>query len=143
MNDQNAQKILTSLVNGADPFTGTELSSGTVLQNVEVVRALLLGAAALGDRVVRASRRAMLPKNIGVTWTPEEQDRLVAAFKKKEDLETIAQNHGRTVRGVEARLELIGLITKAERKTQDRFGADQNEGAQRTVGRKRKSKKAA
>jgi len=143
MNDQRALQILHSLVQGADPFTGTELPGGTVLQNGDVIRALLTGLTAVKDRVARAGRRAALPRNIGRAWTPEEQERLVQAFKNKEGLDDIAEKHGRTLRAIEARLQLIGMITEQERKTKDRFGADQSDGSVPAGGRKGKSRKAA
>ncbi len=137
MNDQRARQILNSLVNGADPLTGTELAGGTVLQHADVIRALLAGSSALEERSARASRRAQLPKNIGQAWTPEEQDRLVQAFKSGESLEEVASKHGRTLRAIEARLELIGLITGEQRTTKDRFGAEgKHYGARRTGVRK-------
>lgn len=142
MNDQRALQILRSLVNGADPFTGTELPAGTVFQNADVIRALLAGSTALGERAARASRRAGLPRNIGRTWTPEEQQLLVEAFKNKENLEEVAARHGRTLRAIEARLELLGMITEQERTTEDRFGAGQGDSAGRTRGRKHRGKKA-
>jgi hypothetical protein len=128
-------------VNGADPFAGTDLPSGTVLQNADVIRAPLAGCSALEQLTARASRRASLPKNIGRAWTPEEQERLIEAFKRSESLEQIAANHGRTLRAIEARLELVGMITEQERKTKDRFGTDQSEsphGVGRRKGRPRK-----
>ncbi|MEJ0036537.1 MAG: hypothetical protein WDO68_10685 [Gammaproteobacteria bacterium] len=143
MNDQRALQILHSLVQGADPFTGAELSGGTVLQNGDVIRALLTGLNAVKERVTRAGRRAALPRNIGRAWTPEEQERLVEAFKNKENLEEVAVKHGRTVRAIEARLELIGMITAQERTTQDRFGAGQSDGRHHTGGRKRRARTSA
>jgi len=146
MKDQRAQQILQSLVNGADPFSGQELAAGTVLQNVEVMRAMLAGCSALEDRAARASRRAGLPRNIGQAWTPEEQERLIQAFKNGEDLQEIATRHGRTTRAIESRLELIGMITSEQRTTQNRFGAGQSESERVTGGGGRaraKSRKSA
>jgi hypothetical protein len=123
MKDQQAREILQSLVSGADPFTGEELAMGTVLQHAGVLRALLAGCSALDDRVARAYRRAHQPKNVGQAWTPEEQERLVQAFKGKEGLTEIAVRHGRTVRAIESRLEMLGLITEEQRTTKERHGS--------------------
>ena len=142
MNDQRARQILNSLVNGADPFTGTDLASGTVLQSADVIRALLAGSSALEERSARTSRRAQLPKNIGKAWTPEEQERLVQAFKSGEGLEKVAEKHGRTLRAIEARLELIGMINEQQRTTEDRFGAGQDDSPHRVGARKDRAKKA-
>ena len=47
MQEIRARQILQSLVQGIDPFSGEELPEGTVLQEAEVMRALLAGVAAL------------------------------------------------------------------------------------------------
>ncbi|MBX5462370.1 MAG: hypothetical protein IRZ28_14925 [Steroidobacteraceae bacterium] len=122
MQAQRAQQILQSLVQGTDPFTGQELPPGTVLQQADVLRALLAGAAALEQLAARAARRAQLPRNIGRAWTEEEQSALLDAFHSGEPLTDIAQRHGRTLRGIEARLEKLGLLRSEQRTTRDRFG---------------------
>jgi len=122
MQAQRAQQILQSLVQGTDPFTGHELPAGTVLQQADVLRALLAGAAALEQLAARAARRAQLPRNIGRAWTEEEQSALLDAFHAGEPLADIAQRHGRTLRGIEARLEKLGLLKAEQRATRDRFG---------------------
>jgi catalase (peroxidase I) len=122
MQERRARQILQALVQGTDPFNGEELPGGTVLQQAEVMRALLAGVAALEHHAARASRRAQLPRNIGRAWSPAEQTQLINAFQAGEPLADIAIRHGRTLRAIEARLEKIGLITAAERTTADRFG---------------------
>jgi hypothetical protein len=146
MKDQRARQILQSLVNGADPFTSEDLAAGTVLQNAEVMRAMLAGCSALDERTARASRRAQQPKNIGRAWTPEEQERLIQAFQSGESLELVAARHGRTLRGIESRLEILGMITSTQRTTENRFGAGgQHDGVQPSSARRTRatSKKAA
>ena len=122
MQEHRARQILQSLVQGVDPFDGEELPAGTVLQQADVLRALLAGVAALEQGVARASRRAQLPKNIGRSWSAEEQSALIDAFQAGEALSEIAARHGRTLRAIEARLEKLGLIATEERTTPDRFG---------------------
>ena len=122
MQELRARQILQSLVQGLDPFTGHDLPAGTVLQQADVLRALLAGVAALEQGVSRASRRAQLPKNIGRSWSAEEQSQLIDAFQSGDDLAEIATRHGRTLRAIEARLEKLGLITEDDRTTRDRFG---------------------
>jgi catalase (peroxidase I) len=123
MQEQRARQILQSLVQGVDPFNGDELPSGTVLQQADVLRALLAGVAAMDQNALRAERRAQLPRNIGRTWSESEQTALVDAFQSGEPLGEIASRHGRTVRAIEARLEKLGLITADQRTTTDRFAA--------------------
>jgi hypothetical protein len=122
MQAQRARQILQSLVQGIDPFNGEDLPAGTVLQQADVLRALLAGVAAMEQLAARASRRSQMPQNIGRTWSATEQSALVDAFQAGEALEEIAERHGRTLRAIEARLEKLGLITAEQRTTQDRFG---------------------
>lgn len=143
MRDQRAQQILHALANGADPFTGEDLASGTVLQHADVMRAMLAGCSALEDRTARASRRAQQPMNIGKAWAPEEQERLIQAFQAGENLEEVAARHGRTLRAIEARLEILGLIAKEQRTTQNRFGAGGQHEGQSGARRNRASSKRA
>ena len=54
MQEQRARQILQALVQGVDPFNGEELAAGTVLQQGDVLRALLAGVAALEHNSARA-----------------------------------------------------------------------------------------
>ena len=122
MQERRARQILQALIQGVDPFDGSELPSGTVLQQADVLRALLAGVASLEQDAARASRRAQLPRNIGRSWSEEENSKLVASFRAGEKLADVATKHGRTLRAIEARLEKLGLISAEERTTTDRFG---------------------
>jgi catalase (peroxidase I) len=121
MQVQRAHQILQSLVQGTDPFTGAELPPGTVLQQADVIRALLAGASALEQLATREARRAQLPRNIGRAWSEAEQASLLNAFHAGEPLADIARRHGRTLRAIEARLQKLGLLTADQRTTRDRF----------------------
>ncbi|HEY3784525.1 MAG TPA: hypothetical protein VGL55_04545 [Steroidobacteraceae bacterium] len=121
MQEQRARKILQALVQGTDPLTGEEIPSGTVLQQAEVLRALLAGAAALDQVAARALRRAQLPEKVGRPWTAEEEGSLVSAFQTGEPLADVAARHERTLRAIEARLERLGLLTAAQRVTSNSF----------------------
>lgn len=121
MQQIRAREILQSLIQGIDPITGKELPHETVLQHADVLRALLAGLSALEQTSARAQRRAQLPDNVGQAWTTEEESRLSAAFKKGDSAITIARQHGRTLRAIEARLEKLGLITAEERTTRGGF----------------------
>lgn len=125
MTDQEARQILQALANGVDPFTRDDLAAETVLQHVDVVRAMLAGCSALAERAARPGRRRQQPGSIGKAWTPEEQDRLVQAFRSGEGLEQVAARHGRTVRAIESRLEILAEITSEQRTTGSRVGSNQ------------------
>jgi len=121
MQEQRARKILQSLVQGIDPTTGEEMAAGTVLQQADVLRALLAGVMALEQISARAQRRAQLPDNVGRSWTPDEERALVTAFQAGDPLTDIAVKHGRTLRAIEARLERLGLLTAEQRVTNNSF----------------------
>jgi hypothetical protein len=121
MKEQRARQILQALVQGVDPLTGEELPSGTVLQQADVLRALLAGLAALEQTSARAQRRAQLPDNVGRPWSADEETKLIEAFESGEALLSIAARHGRTLRAIEARLERLGLLTVERRSTISSF----------------------
>ena len=132
MKEQRARYILQALVQGIDPLTGDELPPGTILQQAEVLRALLAGVSALEQTAARAQRRAQLPGNVGRAWTDDEERTLVAAFKSGDRIPDIAARHGRTLRAIEARLEKLGLLTAEERSTDNSFVGPRTGGASRS-----------
>jgi DNA-binding NarL/FixJ family response regulator len=121
MKQTRARQILQSLIQGIDPVTSEELPHETVLQQADVLRALLAGLSAIEQTTARAQRRSQLPGNVGQAWTTEEESRLIAAFKSGDSPVAIARQHGRTLRAIEARLEKVGLITEAQRTTRGGF----------------------
>ena len=129
MKEQRARQILQALVQGVDPFSGDELPEGTILQQADVLRALLAGVVALEQTAVRAQRRAQLPDNVGRPWSEDEEKELIKAFKGGDPIADIATRHGRTLRAIEARLERVGLITAADRSTRGGFGSSSVEDA--------------
>jgi len=102
-------------------MSGEELPTGTVIQHADVLRALLAGVSALEQTVARAQRRALLPGNVGRSWTVDEEGSLIEAFKAGEPLPEIAIKHGRTLRAIEARLEKLGVLALSERSTSNSF----------------------
>lgn len=103
------------------PETGIELKDDSVLQDVDVVRCLMVARDALEAVEARALRRAQLPSSVGKPWTTEEETMLVTAFSDGDSVHKIAEKHARTVRAIEARLERIGLITADQRVTNNSF----------------------
>jgi hypothetical protein len=122
MENRRAREILNGLILGIDPLTREALPEGTILEKGDIVRAMVVAVASLDNALARDSRRSQLPRNIGRSWSNEENDRLLDAFRRRVPLAEIAATHGRTLRAIEARLEKHGLITAEERTTADRFG---------------------
>jgi hypothetical protein len=123
-----AKRVLQSLIQGIDPETGGELPKDTILNRVDVIRALLASVEAIEQVGARAARRAMLPPSVGKEWTDQEENQLRAEFHRGDEIANIAAAHGRTIRAIEARLERAGLITAQQRTTNNSFM-----GAQLTV----------
>lgn len=119
--DTRAAEILKALIEGTDPRTGEALSGESVLQQAEVLRAMLAAVAALDRSAARAQRRSLLPDNVGRSWTGEEENKLIAAFKAGDSPEALARKHRRTLRAVEARLERLGLLSADQRLTRGGF----------------------
>jgi hypothetical protein len=68
-------------------------------------------------------RRALLPDNVGQSWTACEETRLVEASKAGQTPNEIARRHPRTLRAIEARLQRMELIAAEERTTREGFAA--------------------
>ena len=120
-NYQRSRQVLQALVQGVDPENGSELPADTVLNRVDVVRALLAAVAALDATAARALRRAQLPESVGKPWSNEEEWQLKSEFARGEPTRLIAANHGRTIRAIESRLEKLGLLRADQRTTPSAF----------------------
>ena len=89
-----------------------------------MLRALLAGGDALNAKAARDAHRASLPDKVRHRWTSDEERALVTAFQSGDALTDIASKHGRTLRGIEARLERLGLLTREQRVTRDAFSSN-------------------
>jgi len=116
---QRARTILSSLVQGIHPKTGDELPEDSVVNEIEVSRAMATAVLALDQMSARLARRAQLPESVGKAWTAEEEQRLRSEFSAHRSIATIAAKHGRTVRAIEARLEKLGLLQPDQRIASD------------------------
>jgi hypothetical protein len=121
MQHTEARTILMSLIEGRNPDSGERLPAECVVHRSGVIRALLLGMGAIDATNARAKRRAQLPKNVGRDWTTKEEEQLRSEFAAKEPVSAIAVRHGRTLRAIEARLQMMGLITAEQRTTRGGF----------------------
>jgi len=114
---QRARHILNALVQGTHPRTGDELSEDSIVNEIEVSRALAAAVLALDQMSARLARRAQLPASVGKPWTEEEEQRLRREFSGPGSISNIAAKHGRTVRAIEARLEKLRLLRPDQRIT--------------------------
>ena len=112
-----------SLIEGRNPDSGERLPAECVVHRSDIIRALLLGMGAIDATNARAKRRAQLPKNVGRDWTTKEEEQLRSEFTAKEPVSAIAARHGRTLRAIEARLQMMGLITAEQRTTRGGFSS--------------------
>jgi len=115
------KNILQALIRGTDPRTGQELGEDSVFQRIEVVRALIVSLEAVEQTELRASRRSLLPESVGQRWSDDEETRLKEAFQRGETIAALAENHQRTIRAIEARLEKLGLIQASDRTVDFQF----------------------
>lgn len=121
MNQCEARQVLMTLVEGRRPGSQEPLASDCVVHQADVLRAMLISIEALESVIARGKRRALLPDNVGQSWTGPEVEQLRSACLAKVPIRVIAAQHGRTVRAVEARLQRMGLITAADRTTRGGF----------------------
>lgn len=120
-NYDRAAAILQALINGVDPVSGADLPKESVLQNADVIRAMLTASTALEQMSGRAARRAKLPAGVGKAWTPAEEQKLISAFNRGTSIQEIASAHKRTIRAIESRLEKFRMITAEQRTTSNSF----------------------
>jgi hypothetical protein len=108
MNNDQAIRVLDTLSQGVNPFTGEIFPDDSPYQHPTVVRALTY---AVGCCKGQRPRTSDVPVNAGKPWTAEEDARLASVFKSGERSSSkIARDFGRTAAGIEARLERLKLI---------------------------------
>jgi hypothetical protein len=111
MDESKALTIVSALANGVNPLTGEMFTADSLYQSPEVVRALYAAARALEIRTKsRARPRTNMPANAGKPWSDEEDQKLLAGFDRGQSLPDLAQSHGRTPAGIQARLERHGRL---------------------------------
>ena len=125
MNNPNsnarALEIIKALIQGSDPQDNSPLPSDSVLNRSDVLRALLTASAAIQSVMDRNVRRAQLPTNVGRAWTDEEEADLIKAFEADTAVAEIAKAHQRTIRAIESRAVLMGLMKQSQRTTENSF----------------------
>lgn len=110
MDETKALSILSALANGVNPSTGEVFPADSPYQTADVVRALFLATTMLETRCKTRPRGNAAPGNAGKPWSTDEDQRLLADFDRGIPVATLAQNHGRTGAGIQARLEKHGRL---------------------------------
>lgn len=123
---ESSQRALEALAHGIDPETGDKLPHDTVLNRVDIVRVFLTAIAALETVRKRAQRRAQLPKSVGKSWSEKEANQLREEHRQGMPIPDIADRHGRTVRAIEGRLEILGLLRAEQRTARNDFPSRAN-----------------
>lgn len=109
MDETKALAIVWALADGIDPQTGEMFPADSAYQTADVVRALFLAGRALETKT-KARSRMPLPTNAGRRWSEEEDRRLLEEFDDGGTVPDLAQVHGRTTAGIQARLEKHGRL---------------------------------
>ena len=104
-----ARKIIRSLAEGVDPFTGELLPRESIFNSPDVIRALYTVWEATSPKPGSASAAS---PNAGKPWTSAEDDKLREEFAEKLPISEIAREHGRSYGAIESRLEHLGLKRK-------------------------------
>jgi hypothetical protein len=131
--------ILNALANGIHPGTGEQFPSDSPYQHPDTVRALFTAVRMLESRSSEPSaaprtRAADATTQIGMRWTPEEEQRLVAAFDAGKGVRELAAAHGRSTAAIEARLLKLGKIDASALTTPLRYGGGAGTGGGRPPG---------
>ena len=120
MEKEQALRILNALANGVHPATGEKFAADSPYQHPDTVRALFEAMRAVECNGVAAppaaappaaARKPALPQSgSGSRWSPEEEQRLAAAFDAGRTVDELARAHGRSRAGIEARLVRLGKM---------------------------------
>ena len=112
MEEARALTLVTALASGVNPLTGELFAADSPYQSPDVIRALYIAVRALeaaGRRRTRGPGAAS--SNAGKPWSDDEDHQLLSAFDNGQPLAELAQAHGRTRGGIQARLIRHGRLT--------------------------------
>ena len=134
MEREQAMKILNALANGVHPATGEVFAADSPYQHPDTVRALFEAVRAIeGARPVTVQseerKSGDMPANTFVRWTPEEEERLAAAFDAGRTSAELAKIHNRSRAAIEARLLKLGKIDVSALTVQLRYLPKNADGA--------------
>jgi hypothetical protein len=122
MDEVKALSIVSALANGVNPQTGEVFPDDSPYQTAEIVRALFVAARALQSQP-STRRRPDTPANAGKPWSENEDAELLKAFDRGVTIPNLAQAHGRTPVGIQARLEKHGRVPPQDNRPSQRARA--------------------
>jgi hypothetical protein len=127
MDESRIVAVLSALAHGVNPSTGEVFGADSPYQQAEVVRALFAALERFkpADKAAapKSSGRSApeKPSNVGKPWGDEEDRRLLAEFDRGRKPFELARELGRTLAGIEARLERHGRLSANQRTTANRY----------------------
>lgn len=111
MDENKAYTIVSALANGVNPLTGELFPLDSPYQSADVIRALYSAVRALEAGTRRRARaQSSVLSNAGKPWTEDEDRQLLSDFDSGRPLAELAQEHGRTRGGIQARLVRHGRL---------------------------------
>lgn len=126
MDETKSVAILSALAQGVNPLTGEIFEPDSPYQHADVVHALHFAVERMrqsdpSHQGTKARSRSAERSNVGKPWTEAEDERLLAEFDRGRTPSEVARDLGRTLAGVEARLEKHGRLSTQDRKTANRY----------------------
>lgn len=110
MSPQEAKLIIESLAKGIGPGSGEVLSGQGVFNSPEIIHALFLAVSALDGAVKSSQRKRSQPSNAGLSWSEEEDRRLLKLFDSGASIKEIAVKHERTTGAINSHLIRLGRL---------------------------------
>jgi hypothetical protein len=110
MDENKAFTIVSALANGINPLTGEVFPADSPYQAPDVIRALYSAVRGLEAASRRRTRASPVLGNAGKPWSEDEDRQLLAEFDRGRPLAELAQTHGRTRGGIQARLVRHGRL---------------------------------
>jgi hypothetical protein len=110
MEEARALTIVSALASGVNPLTGELFAVDSPYQSPDVIRALYSAVRALEAAGRRRTRTPSASSNAGKPWSEDEDRQLLSGFDDGRPLAELAQAHGRTRGGIQARLIRHGRL---------------------------------
>ncbi len=110
MNTSQALEMINALADGIDPVTGEEMADASPYQHPQVVSALYVAVRQLESALRREKIKSTLPANAGLSWTDDEDRKLIEKFKAGMSVEDLVKSHQRTYGAIRTRLVQHGLL---------------------------------